>query len=93
MFTAFRRALAEARHDRAHDKLYQEAHGITKRLPPLVWYLLPQWPDSWYMKLKRATLCRWLGHDWVDESWCTPDSGGDAGHCKRCQWSFEHTYY
>lgn len=36
---------------------------------------------------------KYIGHDWVDCSWCTPDSGGDGGYCRRCGWGFTHTYY
>lgn len=34
-------------------------------------------------------------HDgtWVDTSSFGPDSGTESGHCSRCGFSFDHTYY
>jgi len=37
--------------------------------------------------------CQMKGHDWVHEDWGGPESGGMAGHCKRCGYSFRHILY
>jgi len=40
-----------------------------------------------------SLLCKWRGHDWVDESYGGPDSGCMAGTCNRCGYSFHTTLY
>lgn len=49
-----------------------------------------------YESTKHAALnlvCKYKGHDWVDESYGGPDTGCMAGHCKRCGYGFHHTLY
>ncbi len=73
--------MESAKMDRGFDKIA----GINR---PLIYYVLK---DLKY--LLQARYCKLHGHDWEDDSWAGPDSGGMAGHCKRCGFSFEHTLY
>ena len=43
--------------------------------------------------LYHRAICKWKGHDWADDSWHGPDSGGIAHHCKRCGEQFRHVLY
>ncbi len=41
-----------------------------------------------------AIICRYKGHDIVEEEgWCTPDSGGMEHHCRRCKQSWTTILY
>jgi len=58
------------------------------------------WEMFWFLVIRRAwtwlsgkTVCRLFGHNWVNEGWAGPDSGGDGGFCRRCGWSFHVTLY
>lgn len=55
------------------------------------WWLLGLVADvkGWLL----AHVCRWRDHDWECDDWGGPDSGGMAGHCNRCGFSFSHTMY
>ena len=49
---------------------------------------------EWKVRLIAATICRWKGHDLVDDgSYATPDSGGEGFQCLRCGWSWWHQMY
>ncbi len=49
------------------------------------WYMFECWALS--------HRCALEGHQWVDTSFRSPDSGTEGGYCERCGYSFEHTYY
>ena len=58
----------------------------------------PLWLDlvayfCWHMPVAalRASSCD--HSDWEDTSCIGPDSGTESGHCRRCGFSFDHTYY
>jgi hypothetical protein len=46
-----------------------------------------------YTPLRRLKTCQHPAKYWQDESWGGPESGGEAGHCKFCGWSFRHVMY
>ena len=60
----------------------------------------PPYFDRWPTALTITTdesaslqTCRENDHDWVDTSYCGPDSGDMSMYCKRCGYSFHHTLY
>ena len=48
---------------------------------------------AWLMWLFDAEQAVCDHEEWVDESWASPDSGGDGGHCPRCGFCFNVTFY
>lgn len=42
---------------------------------------------------KTTILCRYLGHNWVDDSYAGPDSGNMSHYCTRCGESHSVTLY
>lgn len=77
------------------DHVCEWAYGLRYRMRLYVpRKLLFVWDIWWQMfGWLRFKWCEHRGHDYIDESWCTPDSGGDGGTCRRCGYSWSHTYY
>lgn len=59
------------------------------------WWLYKVWlfGDTLTRSVKGEIQCRLYGHDWVDESWGGPESGGMGAFCKRCDHGWSHTMY
>lgn len=78
---------------RTHD---EEGHPLDNRVCPVnrVRFVY-EWIITRRAYLYGTFMCRWFGHGahYHDESWAGRDSGGVAGYCDRCGFSFEHTYY
>lgn len=77
----------------SHD---EEGHPLDNRVCPVnrVRFVY-EWIHNRPAYLYGTFMCRWFGHGahYHDESWAGRDSGGVAGYCDRCGFSFEHTYY
>lgn len=41
----------------------------------------------------RSAYCKRFGHDWEHWSAVGPDNGSEGGECRRCYYSWDHTYY
>jgi hypothetical protein len=67
--------------------------GINVRQPTKFGYLLLALIIYIKHEIILARICRWQGHDMECDDWAGPDSGGMAGHCKRCGFSFSHILY
>lgn len=83
----------------ADDKLYEaemqenyEAQRWWQAHPRL--YAIHDWLWMLYGKTVERTICKWRGHDLVDDgSYSNPDSGGEGQRCIRCGQSWWHQYY
>jgi len=62
--------------------------------PPHTAVIFLSWLWSYVKSSVLDLTCRWKGHD-VEcvDSWCTPDTGGEAHGCRRCGQEWRHTYY
>jgi len=58
---------------------------------PVAWWLYGVW--CWLFIARDIIVCEAWGHDMVGEGYGTPDSGCDAGYCRRCGWSYHVTMY
>lgn len=67
---------------------YYEKHLGTTRLP--FWLY---WIDYRARQLWTRGVCRYFGHDLVDDSVAGPDTGNVSVYCARCGWSHEVTLY
>lgn len=47
----------------------------------------------WLRYLINCAICTRIGHNIECEDWGNEESGGVAGHCKRCGWSYHHVLY
>lgn len=74
-----------------------EAHyeGVPYKRPSFLRWLYIRFlgGKDWFSHLLEKTVCRYRGHDWIDESYGGPDYGCMAGTCKRCGYSFHHQLY
>lgn len=84
---------------------YWEAIRYIRQRGPRAWKTFweivnfPKHPDSeetrWddFKVAYKYAKCEFIDHDFKNESWADGDSGGDAGTCRRCGYSFSHIYY
>ena len=54
--------------------------------------MIPVWIKH---ELIGRAMCRWFGHGdhYHSEDWGGPETGGMAGYCDRCGFSFRHILY
>ena len=82
---AFLKAVLEDYHYSVYT--YRGAHGygpIVARLKAL------KDAASWVWA---GVVCRFKGHEWVDDSYGGRESGCMAGHCTRCGYTWHHQLY
>lgn len=51
------------------------------------------WWEYLFLQPYIITRMAFCSHDYHDESWAGPESGGDGGTCVKCGHSFHHVYY
>lgn len=85
----FKYLLDEARQAEYHS--HWDPNDDYRNVTVTGWVLLVMYYDAKHWLL--AQVCRVKDHDMECDDWGGPESGGMAGHCKRCGWGFSHTLY
>ena len=47
----------------------------------------------WLVETIKIMICKYKGHDWEDNSWGGPESGGIDISCKRCGENYHEIFY
>ena len=77
---------------RVAEAMQEHEGGSPSPQPTWLGYaLLVLWDRA--LRVPRVLWCWQFGHDFEVEGWATPDTGGEAWHCRRCGVGGSHTYY
>lgn len=76
-----------------NDIAYEKTMSNQPAWKTVLLWLIPERCFNVYFWMMEHTICKRLGHDWIDDSYGGPDSGCMAGHCERCGHSFRHNLY
>ena len=72
----------------------QVLHEMYGQYPDVDKYYFQKFVAEHLEFVRRHKICEKIGHKWVsDGSYGNPETGGEYGHCTRCGWDFDVTYY
>ncbi len=78
-----------------HENLARKYDGKGQLQFPKLRFLLDEIRTTLFYRIYGRLACKYFGHGkhFHSEDWAGPDSGGTAGYCDRCGFSFDPTFY